>query len=279
VILGAGILFGEIIQAGFYGIVQAVLVVAAVWYFTWWVAKKMKVDDDFAAVLSSAVSICGVSAAIATGGAIKADGKKISYVTSIVLICAIPMMILQPMIAKWFGMSDIVAGAWLGGTLDTSGSVVAAGALISEAAMKTGVIVKMSQNVLIGVAAFVLSIIWTLKACKIEGSQETPKASEIWNRFPKFVLGFLIASLLFSFVVDPKIVGATKSMLGGLRTWWFALAFTCIGLETNFGDIAKMEGGRPAAAFLIGQGFNIIWTLILAWLIFGGVIFPVPGIK
>jgi uncharacterized integral membrane protein (TIGR00698 family) len=279
VILGAGILFGEIIQAGFYGIVQAVLVVAAVWYFTWWVAKKMKVDDDFAAVLSSAVSICGVSAAIATGGAIKADGKKISYVTSIVLICAIPMMILQPMIAKWFGMSDIVAGAWLGGTLDTSGSVVAAGALISEAAMKTGVIVKMSQNVLIGVAAFVLSIIWTLKACKIEGSQETPKASEIWNRFPKFVLGFLIASLLFSFVVDPKIVGATKGMLGGLRTWWFALAFTCIGLETNFGDIAKMEGGRPAAAFLIGQGFNIIWTLILAWLIFGGMIFPIPNIK
>jgi uncharacterized integral membrane protein (TIGR00698 family) len=279
VILGSGILFGEIIQAGFYGIVQAVLVVGAVWYFTWWVAKKMKVDDDFAAVLSSAVSICGVSAAIATGGAIKADGKKISYVTSIVLICAIPMMILQPIIAKWIGMSDIVAGAWLGGTLDTSGSVVAAGALISEAAMKTGVIVKMSQNVLIGVAAFILSIIWTLKACKIEGSKETPRASEIWNRFPKFVLGFLIASLLFSFVVDPKIVGATKGMLGGLRTWWFALAFTCIGLETNFGDIAKMEGGRPAGAFLIGQGFNIIWTLILAWLIFGGVIFPVPNIK
>jgi len=279
VVLGSGILFGEIVQAGFYGIVQAVAVVLAVWYFTWWLAKKMNVDDDFAAVLSSAVSICGVSAAIATGGAIKADGKKISYVTSIVLLCAIPMMILQPIIAKWVGMSDIVAGAWLGGTLDTSGSVVAAGELISPVAMKTGVIVKMSQNVLIGVAAFLLSVVWTLRACKVSGGQETPKASEIWLRFPKFVLGFIVASLLFSFIVSPATVSATKGMLGGLRTWWFALAFTCIGLETHFGDMAKMEGGRPAAAFLIGQGFNIIWTLLLAWLLFGGVIFPVPNIQ
>jgi uncharacterized integral membrane protein (TIGR00698 family) len=279
VVLGSGILFGEIVQAGFYGLVQAVLVVAVVWYFTYWISKKMKVDDEFAVVLSSAVSICGVSAAIATGGAIKADSKKISYVTSIVLICAIPMMILQPMIAKWFGMSDIVAGAWLGGTLDTSGSVVAAGELISPAAMKTGVIVKMSQNVLIGVAAFILSVVWTLRACKIEGGQQTPKASEIWHRFPKFVLGFIVASMLFSFFVSPATLASTKGMLGGLRTWWFALAFTCIGLETHFGDLAKMEGGRPAGAFLIGQGFNIIWTLILAWILFGGVIFPVPDIK
>ena len=279
VILGSGILFTEIVQAGFLGIVQAVLVVSVVWYFTWWIAKKMKVDDEFAAVLSSAVSICGVSAAIATGGAIKADSKKISYVTSIVLICAIPMMILQPIIAKWVGMSDVVAGAWLGGTLDTSGSVVAAGALISDAAMKTGVIVKMSQNVLIGVAAFILSIVWTLKACKTTGNQQTPSASEIWHRFPKFVLGFIVASLLFSFAVSPATLAATKGALGGLRTWWFALAFTCIGLETHFGDLAKMEGGRPAFAFLIGQGFNIIWTLILAWILFGGVIFAVPAIK
>lgn len=279
VILGSGILFKTIVESGFYGIVQAVLVVGAVWYFTWWVAKKLKVDEEFAAVLSSAVSICGVSAAIATGGAIKADSKKISYVTSIVLICAIPMMILQPIIAKYFGMSDVVAGAWLGGTLDTSGSVVAAGELISDTAMKAGVIVKMGQNVLIGVAAFVLSIIWTLKACKVSGGQQAPSAVEIWHRFPKFVLGFMVASILFSFVVDPATVGAVKGTLKSLRTWWFALAFTCIGLETKFGDLAKMEGGRPAGAFLIGQAFNIFWTLLLAWLLFGGVIFPVPNIQ
>jgi uncharacterized membrane protein YadS len=93
------------------------------------------------------------------------------------------------------------------------------------------------------------------------------------------VLGFIIASIVFSFLVSTATVAATKGMLGGLRTWWFALAFTCIGLETNFRDLAKMEGGRPAGAFLIGQGFNIIWTLILAWLLFGGVIFQAPAIK
>lgn len=279
VVLGAGILFGEIMRAGAYGIAQALLVVTVVWYFTYWVAKKLGVDDEFAAVLSSAVSICGVSAAIATGGAIQASGKKISYVTSIVLLCAIPMLLLQPLVAKWFGMSDLVAGAWLGGTLDTSGSVVAAGALISEAAMKTGVIVKMSQNVLIGVAAFILSVAWTVRALRTTGTREKVSAMEIWHRFPKFVLGFIVASLVFSFLLAPATVDATKGMLGGLRTWWFALAFTCIGLETRFSDLAKMEGGRPAAAFLIGQGFNIVWTLVLAWLIFGGVLFAAPPIK
>lgn len=276
VILGSGILFTEIIQAGAYGIVQAVLVVSCIWYFTFWVAKKMGVDDEFAAILSSGVSICGVSAAIATSGAVKGDPKKLSYVTSIVLICAVPMLVGQPLIAKGVGMPDVVAGAWLGGTLDTSGSVVAAGALISDTAMKTGVIVKMSQNVLIGVAAFILSIIWTFKKTEGLPEGEKPGLIEIWYRFPKFVLGFIVASVVFSFFLDPSVVKATKGALGGLRTWWFALAFTCIGLETRFKDLAELGGGRPAVAFLIGQGVNIVWTLILAYLLFGGLIFPPP---
>lgn len=276
VILGSGILFGEIVQAGAYGIVQAILVVGCIWYFTFWVARKLQVDDEFSAILASGVSICGVSAAIATAGAVKGDPKKLSYVTSIVLICAIPMLVGQPLIAKAIGMPEVVAGAWLGGTLDTSGSVVAAGALISETAMKTGVIVKMSQNVLIGVAAFILSIIWTFKKTEGLPEGEKPGAMEIWYRFPKFVLGFIVASIIFSFFLDPKTVAATKGALGALRTWWFALAFTCIGLETRFKDLAELGGGRPALAFVIGQGVNIIWTLILAYLLFGGIIFPAP---
>jgi uncharacterized membrane protein YadS len=276
VILGSGILFKEILEAGALGIIQAVLVVGAIWYFTYWFAKKLKVDDEFAAILSSAVSICGVSAAIATSGAIKGDPKKLSYTTSIVLICAVPMLVLQPLIAKWVGMPDVIAGAWLGGTLDTSGSVVAAGALISEAAMKVGVIVKMSQNVLIGVAAFILAVVWTFKKVEDVPGAGKPGLMEIWYRFPKFVLGFIIASLVFSFILDPKTVGAVKSTLGGIRTWWFALAFVSIGLETRFSELVAMGGGRPAAAFLVGQGVNIIWTLILAYLIFGGVFFAAP---
>ncbi len=277
VILGAGILFFEILQAGALGIVQALLVVSVVWYSCFWLAKKLRVDDDFAAIISTAVSICGVSAAIAACGAIQGDKKKLSYTTSIVLICAVPMMVLMPWAVKAFKIPEVVGGAWLGGTLDTSGSVVAAGALISEVAMKAGVIVKFSQNVLIGVAAFILAVWWAFKRGAEVG--ERPSAGVIWERFPKFVLGFLVASIVFSFLLNPALVSATKGTLGGLRTIWFALAFTCIGLETKFTELAAMEGGRPAVAFLGAQAFNIIWTLILAYLLFGGVLFPVPVIK
>lgn len=276
VILGSGILFGEIVEAGAYGIVQAVLVVAVIWYFCFWLCKKFGIDDDFSAILASGVSICGVSAAIATSGAVKGDPKKLSYVTSIVLICAVPMLVLEPIIAKGVGMADTVAGAWIGGTLDTSGSVVAAGALVSETAMKVGVIVKMSQNVLIGVAAFILSVIWTFrKSAAVPGGQR-PSLMEIWYRFPKFVLGFIIASVVFSFLLSPATVSAVKGSLGGLRTLWFALAFTSIGLETRFADLASLGGGKPALAFVIAQIGNIFWTLLLAWLLFGGVLFTAP---
>lgn len=277
VILGAGLLFLEIIQAGVLGILQAVLVVTVIWYVCFWIARKLRVDDDFAAMLSSSVSICGVSAAIATCGAIQGDKKKLSYVTSLVLIVAVPMMIIMPWLVKAFQIPDIVAGAWLGGTLDTSATVVAAGALISDVAMKTGVIVKFSQNALIGVAAFILVIWWTYKGGAATGQK--PDAGIIWERFPKFVLGFIIASAVFSFFLPQAMVDGTKAALGEFRTWWFALAFVCIGLETKFVDLATMEGGRPAVAFIAAQAVNIVWTLLLAYLLFGGVIFPVPDIK
>lgn len=277
VMLGASLLFMEVLQAGALGIVQAVLVVFVVWYVCFWLCRKLRVDDEFGAMLSTAVSICGVSAAIAACGAIQGDKKKLSYVTSLVLIVAVPMMIVMPWIAKSTGMNDLVAGAWLGGTLDTSASVVAAGALVSDVAMKTGVIVKFSQNALIGVAAFMLAIWWTLKAGKASGQR--PSAAVIWERFPKFVLGFVAASAIFSFALAPEIVNGTRAALGEIRLWWFALAFVCIGLETRFVELATTDQGRPALAFIAAQTFNVFWTLLLAWLLFGGVIFAQPVIN
>ena len=275
VIMGATILFGELMQAGFLGMIQAVLVVGVIWYFSFWLARRLKVDEEFAAMLSTAVSICGVSAAIAACGAIQGDKKKLSYVASVVLIVAVPMMVLQPWIVKHFSIPEVVGGAWLGGTLDTSGSVVAAGALISETAMKVGTIVKFSQNVLIGFAAFLLSIWWTMK--QSGGSAQRPSARVIWERFPKFVLGFMVASLVFSILLTPALVKDTKSTISGLRTAWFAMAFVSIGLETKFTDLWSMEEGRPLLAFLGAQAANVVWTLILAYLIFGGVFFAVPS--
>lgn len=277
VILGAGLLFLEILQAGALGILQAVLVIFVIWYVCFWLCRKLKVDDEFGVMLSTAVSICGVSAAIAACGAIQGDKKKLSYVAALVLIVAVPMMVIMPWIAKETGMDHLVAGAWLGGTLDTSASVVAAGALISEQAMKTGVIVKFSQNALIGVAAFMLAVWWTLKSGAATG--EKPSAAIIWERFPKFIIGFVLASVVFSFLLPNEVVDGTKSALGELRVWWFTLAFICVGLEGRFVELAKMGEGRPALAFVVAQAVNVVWTLLLAWLIFGGVLFAQPVIK
>jgi uncharacterized integral membrane protein (TIGR00698 family) len=273
VILGASILFSDLVQAGLLGITQALLVVIAVWYLCFSLARRLKVDDEFATMLATAVSICGVSAAIAACGAIQGDRKKLSYVTSLVLIVAAPMMVIMPYIIRTFGIPDVVGGAWLGGTLDTSGSVVAAGETISDAARNAAVVVKLSQNVLIGVAAFVLTVWWSLRK---GGAGESPGLRVIWDRFPKFVIGFLAASFVLSFLIEPPRVAETKGVLTGLRTLWFALAFTSIGLETRFSELFSSGGGRPALAFLGGQAFNVVWTLLLAYLLFGGVLFDVP---
>jgi uncharacterized integral membrane protein (TIGR00698 family) len=277
VILGATILFQEIMQAGLLGITQAVLVVVVVWYFAFWLARRLRVDDEFSVMLSTAVSICGVTAAIAACGAIQGDRRKLSYITTLVLIVAVPMMVLMPWAAKAWQIPELVAGAWLGGTLDTSGSVVAAGALISEPAMKTGVIVKFSQNVLLGVAAFLLSVWWTMR--QRQPGAERPGLGVIWERFPKFVLGFVGASLVFSFLLDPGLVNGVKGTLGGLRNFWFALAFVSIGLESRFKDLLGLGDGRPAFAFIGAQAFNVVWTLGLAWLLFGGIWFAAPVIR
>jgi uncharacterized integral membrane protein (TIGR00698 family) len=269
VIFGAGILFQEMLQAGLRGVVQAALVIVVVWYACFWISRKLGVDDEFAVLLSSAVSICGVSAAIAACGAIQGDRRKLSYVTSLVLIVAIPMMVAMPWVVRQFQIPDAVGGAWIGGTIDTSGAVVAAGSLLGEAATKVSVIVKFSQNALIGVAAFLLSIWWAFNHGT--GTRGRPTARVIWDRFPKFVLGFMAASFIFSFVLSSSLVSETRGILTGLRTAWFALAFTSIGLETRLTDLVGMEGGRPAVAFLAAQVINIVWTLAVAYLLFGGV--------
>ncbi|MBL8294474.1 MAG: putative sulfate exporter family transporter, partial [Bryobacterales bacterium] len=124
--------------------------------------------------------------------------------------------------------------------------------------------------VLIGVAAFFLSVWWAMRPQAGAARADRPTVGVIWERFPKFVLGFLAASLVFSFFMDKDLVRETKSTIGSLRTVWFAMGFVSIGLETRFGQLLGMEGGRPFFAFLGGQIFNIFWTLLLAWLVFGG---------
>ena len=269
VILGTGVIFGDIVKAGSFGLIQAVVVVLSVWYFAYWICSRLKIDKDMTMMISSAVSICGVSAAIATAGAIQGDNKKLSYVISLVLITAIPMMIGMPYLANAMGLSQEVTGAWLGGSIDTTGAVVASGTLVGEDALKVSTIVKFSQNVLLGIAAFAISVYWTINKSRTEQTrQQNPGLKVIWERFPKFVLGFLAASLLFSFVIPSSAIATSKESLKNIQTLWFVLAFTSIGLETRFADLLHRDNRKPLYAFVIAQSFNVVITLLIAYLLF-----------
>ena len=269
VILGAEILFQTILAAGTRGMIQAIVVVLVVWYFCYFLSIKLGLTKSFSAILATGVSICGVSAAIAAGGAIKGDKKEVSYTISIILLVAIPMVILMPLAAKMMNLPDAVAGAWIGGTIDTTPAVVAAGALYSDKAMAIASIVKMSQNVLIGVAAFMLALYWSFE----KTSNKKPSPMEIWYRFPKFILGFIIASIFFSLILTPmiggKLVSSIINVTKELRAWLFTMAFVCIGLDTKFSELVKIGRGRPLYVFLMAQAFNIIFTLIVAYILFG----------
>ena len=265
--LDSTILFGEMMKSGAYGIAQSFIVVFTVWYFCFWVGKKMHVDPEMGTMLSSAVSICGVSAAIATCGVIKGDNKKLSYVVSLVLIVAIPMMYLLPWIAELINLPPEVAGAWIGGTIDTTGAVAAAGSLIEDpAAEQTAIIVKSSQNVLLGLAAFFISMMWTYQGTN---KDTKPSVGLIWERFPKFVVGMVLASIVFSFLLSPEMAKSVGKVTKGFQNTLFSIAFVCIGLETRLKDIFGKENRVPLKVFLTAQTFNIFVTLVISYIVFG----------
>jgi len=268
VLLGAEMIFQTIAKAGVYGIIQALLVIPAVFYVCYYLGKRFGLDDEFSAILGSGVSICGVSAAISAGGAIKGDPKKVSHTISLILLCAVPMIILMPIFARILGLAPAVSGAWIGGTIDTTGAVVAAGEMAGEETMTSAVVVKMAQNAFIGLAAFLLAIWFSLK----DRAKKEVSAIEIWYRFPKFIVGFVVASLVFSFLLSPELSKTALSSTKTLRTWWFTLAFVCVGLDTKFKELIMMGKGKPAIVFLSAQVFNIFWTLLIAYIIFGSII-------
>jgi len=278
VLLGAEILFSVLLSAGVFGLFEITIGLFIVWYFCYSLATKMGLKKSLSCIMATATSICGVSAAIAAGGAIRGDPKEVSYTISLVLLFAMPMLILMPIIARAVGMPDAVVGAWIGGTIDTTPAVVAAGSLYSSKAMYTASIVKMSQNVMIGIAAFLLALYWTLNVDK--KPEERPKPAEIWYRFPKFVLGFIVASILFSFLLLPTLgnasVNAILNVTKGFRGWLFAMAFVCIGLDTKFKDLAKIGLGKPLLVFASATLFDIVISLLSAYAFFGGIFFPPP---
>jgi uncharacterized membrane protein YadS len=239
-------------------------------------------------IVAAATSVCGVSAAIATAAAVKAKKEELTLAVGMTLIFTVLMMVLMPVLISAVGMGEQVGGAWMGGTIDATGAVVAAGALLGDNAEIVAAIVKMVQNILIGVLAFVVAVLWVTRVERDPGAPR-PGAMEIWYRFPKFIVGFVAASLVFSFVLIPLFGGGQvgldaveqdviRAITKTSRDWLFCLAFVAIGLESNFRQLAgQMAGGKPIVLYLVGQSFNLILTLLAAYIAFGGwLLDPIP---
>lgn len=281
VIMGFSVLFSNIAKFGLYGLGIAWIVTPIVIIFMWWLGTKiLKIDNKpLVITVAAATSVCGTSAAIATGAAAKAKKEDLSAAISVSIIFTILMMVFEPMIIKWTGMSQIMGGSLIGGTVDSTGAVVVAGTALGEEAQKAAVLVKSIQNILIGFIAFFVAIFFATKVDK--NGTEKVGASEIWVRFPKFILGFFAASLIASFIIQPAFgaenVGAINKVLDQFKNWAFVLAFTSIGLDTNFKAIAKqMQGGKVLWLYIVGQVFNIALTFFAVWFLLSGRFFPIP---
>jgi uncharacterized integral membrane protein (TIGR00698 family) len=282
VLLGAEILFKKIVSLGAPGLMVAWIVTPVVVLFMYKFAGSFlkMTNKKLAMIIACATSVCGVSAAMAASAACRAKKEDLTLAVGMTLIFTVLMMFLMPLGIKWVGMGEILGGAWMGGTIDSTGAVVAAGSMLGPNAEKVAAVVKMIQNVLIGFMAFAIALYWVTRVDHQPGQKAD--AMEIWYRFPKFVIGFVGSSLLFSFVVlplshgDVSLVESTyvNPVTRTLRGWFFCMAFVSIGLESNFRDlVGQMEGGKPLVLYVVGQSFNLLLTLLVAWLAFV-VLFP-----
>lgn len=276
VIMGASVLFSRLLILGLPGICVAWIVTPIVLIGTYAFGQKiLKIESkSLNMVISADMSVCGVSAAIATAASCKAKKEELSFAIGLSLSFTVLMMILMPIAIKLLGIGPILGGAWMGGTIDSTGAVAASGAILGEQAEQIAITIKMIQNILIGVTAFGVAVYWV--TC-VEGkdSQVKPDAWEIWYRFPKFVLGFVLASSVFSLLyvymqggetIVPTMVKESSKVFRG---WFFCLAFISIGLETNFRELTKfLKGGKPLILYVCGQSLNLILTLLMAWLMF-----------
>ena len=281
VIMGFSVLFSNIAKFGLYGLGIAWIVTPIVIIFMWWFGTRvLKIDNKpLVITMASATSVCGTSAAIATGAAANCKKQDLGMAISISIIFTVLMMVFEPMIIKWVGMSPLMGGALIGGTVDSTGAVVVAGTALGEEAQTAAVLVKSIQNILIGFIAFFVALFFATKVDKTGNTRVGP--GEIWTRFPKFIIGFFVASLVASFIVLPLFgqgeVSAINKVLDQYNNWAFVLAFTSIGLDTNFKEIWKsMQGGKVLWLYVVGQVFNILLTLFAVWFLLSGKIFPIP---
>ncbi|MCD7854426.1 MAG: YeiH family protein [Clostridiales bacterium] len=285
VIMGFSVLFSNIVSFGLYGLGIAWVVTPIVIIFMWYFGTKiLKIKNEpLVITLSAATSVCGTSAAIAVGAASKAKKTDLSLAVSISIIFTVLMMVFEPIIIRAVGLGELMGGALIGGTIDSTGAVTVAGTVLGETAQTTAVLVKSIQNILIGFIAFAVAVFFTSRSKKGTADSKVT-AAEIWYRLPKFILGFFAASLIASFIILPltssDTVSSINSVLDQYKNWAFVLAFTSIGLETNFKEIKEQfSGGKQITLYVVGQLFNIVLTFLAVYILLSGRFFPLPNLS
>lgn len=282
VLLGATFPITLVLTAGPIAIMQATiisLVTCLVIYFS--ATRLFGLDRRLAAVIGVGGSVCGVSASMAIAASVGA--KKDDLYTSVTLVVgwALVMIVVLPFVSQVLGLSAGVAGAWIGTSefADAAGFAAASAygkmAGHEDTAIKAFTLMKViGRDLWIGV----WSIVWALIATMVWEKKETgtaPSAREFWRRFPKFVIGFFVASMLmtwftsgyttdeFNKVVKPALIMPLVS----LRTWAFLFCFLSIGLTTRFREL-KPVGWKAFAAFTMGVAVNVVLGYYLSARVF-----------
>ncbi len=283
-------LAGSLLLRGVAAIIEAYLIYWAVVYF---VARKyFGFNREWAAPLASGISICGVSAAIATGGAIRARPMVPVLVSSLVVIFAVVEVLLLPFLAQTFlAHEPLVAGAWMGLAIKTDGAAIAGGAITESLILAqnaaegikyqpgwilgTAATIKVFIDIFIGIWAFVLGYIWTNH---INRTSDKANAREIWERFPKFVIGFVVTfavGLYLALATPADIATKVPAAMGEantIRVVFFIMTFFSIGVLSNFKKLWQEGIGRLAAVYLVSLFGFVIWVgLLISWLFFSGV--------
>ncbi|MGA3008983.1 MAG: putative sulfate exporter family transporter [Terracidiphilus sp.] len=259
VLLGARFLIGDVSRLGGLSLGLIVIELALALTFMTFLGRAFKLKPKLTSLLAIGSSICGVSAIIAAQGAIDADEEDSSYAIAAILALGAISLFTFPLVGHALHLSDHAYGLWTGLAVDNTAEATAAGALYSDAAGKVAVLAKTCRNATIGFVVLGYAIYW---ASKGQAAEVQNKAAFLWSKFPKFILGFLLISLLASVAFFTK---TQVLALGNASRWAFLLTFAGVGLRTNLKELGK-QGVRP---FIVGAVGEIVIAFITLGLVYG----------
>jgi len=256
VLLGVRFLLGDIVRLGGVSLVCVVLELAMAIAVMTTLGRWFKLSPKLTSLLAIGASVCGVSAIIAAKGAIEADDEDASYAIAAILALGAVSLVVFPLVGRALGMSDHAYGLWVGLAVDNTAESAAAGALYSDAAGKFAVLAKTTRNATIGFVVLGYALYWVRKD---QAREIANKGAFLWEKFPKFVLGFLVISAAATL---GAFTAREATDLANLSRWAFLFTFAGVGLKTNVRELSA-QGWRPLVVGVVGEFAIAVLTLVM----------------